>query len=685
MLASFPVHAQTRWAELQSTFRLTPKGRPPWRLLLRFDARTRSRFPADFEGGRLVLEGLDVRWISPQYWPSTPEAPPAASGWALQDPQGRTLRHGTTMPSGSDLEEALRGALGALPWDALEKALKAEPLHGEARIARASWALAMSGPATRFAVLEQNAAWGVPGLALPDISAKELERFLEVPEWPSQIELGSADPDWRFGPLIRAGAPPAYRQRMTDAVFASLRDDTANPRLQRNLAFLLPLLEPEDAYLRIERLENLTPLPGQAWPPLPLIHAAMGVWRKQAKWLVIRETARQWSSPTDRLFLDGPAWRTRLEREAALRTYLRMADSWLDGWNVLPEALDDLRKHTGSRYQDCARALIAGAYLPGDPAFLQLLNRLAGRPAFADPPMPEALPPFLLQVSDGGQVPVLRQAFDSPELVFWLPSECRIHAQPGLPGQFSLDLGAERLALLPRLPGPAWLSDTLGAARLGRLWKAHERVGADPQAPGPRRLRASLLRARMPLPDPESLLMEDLRRLGEGTDLEDWAINETLWFTESTAALQVVEDRLRHWPQDADRWAALAFWTTFRPAHPGPILLADDLPSWKQGLTLPLCLPAKAHLEIAKALEGRKAWRRMRAWFDPAWAALLDLPLEHPDRRRLVRETGPAVSAALDRCLGMLDLAAERRSVQASWKQLLESVATPESRKERGH
>jgi hypothetical protein len=411
----------------------------------------------------------------------------------------------------------------------------------------------------------------------------------------------------------------------------------------------------------------------------------MGVWRKQSKWSLVRELAQKWSRPVDRLFLDDAAWRTRLDREAALRTWLRMADSWLDGWSVLPDALDDLREHTGSRYQDCAKTLIAGAYLPEDPEFIQKLNRMAARPPFADAPMPEPLPPFLLQVVDGSQIPALRLGFDAPELVFWLPSERRIQASPALAVPFALDLGPTRLATRPELPGPAWLADRLAAARPGRLWKAHERVGADPEAAGPRRLRARLLRARMPLPDPESLLMEDLRRLGEGTDLEGWSVDETLWFAESGAALQAVEDRLRHWPQDADRWAAFAFWSTFQPAHPGPVRLAEDLPSWKPGLPLTLCLPAKVHQEIGRALEGRKAWRRMRAWFEPAWAALLDLTPEHPDRRRLIRETGPALSAALDRCLGMLELPVEQSAVRSTWKRLSESALGPEPRKGKGH
>lgn len=670
--------AQSAPAHGLTLFQLTPVGTPPWRLAL---AGAPGRRPTlseiDPAFTRLVLSGLEVRWLPKEPWERLlsevdPELKPQTTQWVLLDSASKAKASGAGLPGVAGLEGTLRNELGTLPWDGLEAVLRAEPRHGEARLALAEWALAWAAPAS-FRSIETRLTWQSQVSINAHAAADEaLGKLLAVPDWPSQVALNEAGAGGRLGRLLRRGAEPPRLEAMSEQVLEALRGDPANGRLQGNLAFFLDCLEADQAERLLGESESVEPLPGQVWPPLPIIHAGVALLRRQNRWPEIRQRMAAWSKPADPLFLTSAGWGRHVLREATLKAYDLQAESWLEGWDRLPDALDTLRGRAGGDYLELARLLLAKANLPReDTEFMKTIAGLVARQALSAPPMPSPTPPWRIRVRSPAELARLREAFDTRMvLVPWLPSERLLEPAPHLEEPIALFLNKEVQEAEPGLLVPESLADQLRTHRAGRLFMAWERASREPDSPGPRDQRIALSLERMPVRALESMLAQDLSKAGRSVDLLDWGVDENLWFVQSRQAMPECEERLRHWPLDNSRWAALAFWTSFLPNHPGPLALARELPSWQAGLSLQLCLTAQVHGQLAEEFQRRRAWRQMRAWFEAAWNDLRDLDPKDLRRKALLEGLGSTLKSGLDRCYAELARPGERKLLQEEWERL---------------
>lgn len=676
--ASVLLHAQKISGHGLSLFRLTPEGTTPWRLML---AGTTGKFTnlSESDPGftRLVLSGLEVRSLPKDQWQrflstAGTDLDPKTISWVLLNSAFKIQVSGPGLPDSATVESILRKELGALPWDTLEAVLRVEPMHGEARLALAEWALAWATP-DNFSNPEFQASWqSRMFINQRGGSDGALGKLLAVPDWPSQLDLNGDDSGGRFGRMLKKGASTSRMEEMSKQVLEALRADPANDRLQGNLAFLLLNLSPNASELLLGDIEALEPLPGQVWPPLPLIHASVELFRRQTRWIDSRERMAAWSRPEDPLFLTSAKWDKHIVREATLRAYGLQAESWLDGWHTLPSALDTLRGMAGINYHDMAKLLLAKANLPSeDLEFLKQIAALVARPHLSPPAMPSPTPSWRLKVRGKTDLAHLREAFDMRMVLLpWLPSERFFELAPNLETPIALLLGNERIEIGPDFPLPETLADFLRANRSGRLFAAWERASKEPEAPGPRNQRLSLMLERMPVRALETFLAVDLSKESLGADMQDWDLDENLWFVQSQHAIPDLEDRLRHWPLDAPRWVALAFWTSFIPNHPGPISLAEQLPSWRAGLSVQLCLPAQIHMQLAEEFQSRHAWKQMRGWFEPAWLELRNLKAKDPRRKTLVDELGSVLVSSLEHCYIKLGSKGDQRSLMEEWDRI---------------
>ncbi len=676
--ASVFLHGQKSSAHGLSLFRLTPEGTTPWRLMLVSTAGKFANLSESDPGfTRLVLSGLEVRSLPKDQWQrflatADTSLDPKSISWVLLNSAFKIQLAGPGLPDSTTVETTLRKELGALPWDTLEAVLRDEPKHGEARLALAEWVLAWTTP-DNFSNPEFQASWQSRMFINQRGAADEaLGKLLAVPDWPSQLDLSSDDSGGRLGRMLKKGASATRIEEMSKQVLEALRADPANDRLQGNLAFLLLNLSPNAAEQMMGDLEALEPLPGQVWPPLPLIHAGAELFHRQTRWIESRERMAAWSRPEDPLFLTSAKWDKHIVREATLRAFLLQAESWLDGWNTLPAALDTLRGIAGSNYHDMAKLLLAKANLPReDLEFLKQIAALVARPNLSPPAMPIPTPSWRLKVRGKTDLAHLRQAFDTRMVLLpWLPSERFFELAPNLETPIALLLGNERIEMGTDFPLPETLADILRANRSGRLFIAWERASKEPEAPGPRKQRIGLLLERMPVRALETFLAVDLSKESLGADMQDWDLDENLWFVQSQHAIPEVEDRLRHWPLDTSRWVALAFWTSFIPNHSGPVSLAEQLPSWRAGLSVQLCLPAQIHLQLAEEFQRRHAWKQLRGWFEQAWLNLRNLKAKDPRRKALVDELGSVVVSSLEGCYLKLGSKGDQRGLREEWDRM---------------
>ncbi len=717
-------------------FALTKPSTGAWRLVTLGPAFTASLYRRpDLSWARLGVSGLRMESTQAEGMLALGERAglkDTPTQWLLLDPAGQLQASGVGQPSLLEVEGALRKRLGALPWDALEGLLRERPDHGEACLARAEFTLVLAGRSYFGDPRPRTMNYTV---LLPQ-AQDALEKLLAVPGWPWQVELSlnpfprnrlggapevtlterrqelggsreyASDPKDATAPLTRqasatSGTPwvpgaigplptalPLARllfedardfsphlQRMAKEVLAALASDPASPRLQGNAAFLLRTLaevDTEKADRLLVDLAGVVPLPGQAWPPLPVIHAAANVLGGYSRWAELLDTMRVWSRQPERLFLDPSTWSQHLQREGTLRAYAATARSWQEGWDILPAALTDLRRQTGGHYSELARLALGWARLPLAPSDeREALFKQAFLPPQAPPPMPAPFPAWQLEVKNPTDLDFLREASARrASLNQWLPTEWHLLPRPSLNQAWRLSLGEAASTGDEELPAPEALADRLLAGRPGRLWVASDRVGRAPESLGPLRLRISLLLQRMPCRDLEPMLAGDLSRSLLGAALSPDGLDESLWFTEARHAIPAIEEHLQRWPVDDERWGALAFWTAFVPAHRGPIELAEHMPSLRAGLPTQLCLPPAVHVRVTEQLQRRKAWVALRAWCEPAWEGLLSLGNSAEPGRTLLRDLGPVVAGPLEAAYAALGQTGLRRRLQEARRDL---------------
>jgi hypothetical protein len=421
-----------------------------------------------------------------------------------------------------------------------------------------------------------------------------------------------------------------------------------------------------------ERWEAIEALPGQLWPPLPLIRSHLDRLLGTNRMPEARFKARSWSRPVDRLFLDENSWKRRMHREAWLTTYGCVAETHLENTqSIILESLDRIRDNAGPACQELTRFYLDRIPVPDDPDFRKKVLELAARPGLPLPPMPEPLPEWHIVLADRAGLPALRAAFDEdPDLTLWLPSERDLGSTPGQLRPLEAWLGQVRVFAPPTPPSRLQLVDALSRGRPGRLRTVMDHVERAPERPGPRRFRIDLLLERNVVKPLEHVLAEDLRRVGTYVSLGTYPVDANLWWSDAQRAVPELESLLHRWPLDGERWGALAFWTGFLPNHPGPSALADAQPSWQPRLPFRLALPPSAHGRVGEQLLLRRAWIQLRTWFEPTWESLRALRNDDFKRWPWLLATAATTRSHLDRTYANLAQEGPRRALKEAWEAM---------------
>ena len=585
--------------------------------------------------------------------------------WLLLDPGGKLRAHGKDQWEPGAIEDAIREALGELPWDRLDRVLRDRPDHGEARLARLEWALALAFPQEGTRDWQ---AFRADSRAAQGMAVEALVELRKVSGWPAQVPLNSPGLGRRLAAILGTD----IGMDMARELIAALAADPANLLLQENLAFLHGRLSSDPLDAIAEVWEVVEPLPGQPWPPLPLIKAHLDRLLSLKRMPEARFKARSWSRPVDRLFLDAKAWKLRIHREAWLTTYGCVAETHLEGTeNAILESLDLIRTRAGSACRELTRFYLDRIPFPDDPDFRKKVAELTARPGLPPPPMPEPLAAWNILLADRTGLPGLQSAFnEDPDLAVWLPSERNLGSNPVQVHPLEAWLEKERVISPEIRPSRRQLADALAQGRPGRLRMAMEQVDQAPERPGRRRFRIALLEERGLVKPLEHLLAEDLRRAGTYVNLGGFPIDLNLWWTEAQRAVPELESSLLQWPLDGERWGALAFWTGFLPNHPGPAALAGTQPSWQPRLTFRLALPPSAHDRVGEELSRRAAWNQIRAWFEPTWEAIRELKPEDFRRWPWLVATAGTARYCLEKAYANLGQDGLRRGVRAGWEAL---------------
>ena len=641
-----------RWrlvAEAAQPRAVSPQSQDPRFLRLRAAGLAYAGLPSTSVQAQAVHFGLqerDVRWL-------------------LLDPGGKLQAHGAGPWEPGAIEDAIRNVLGELPWDRLDRVLRDRPDHGEARLARLEWALALSFPQEGYRDWQP---YRPDSLVVQSMARDALAGLRKVPDWPSQVPLNSPG----LGRKLLAILGTDTHLDMARELIAALAAAPANPLLQENLAFLHGRFPADPLDANAEVWEAIEPLPGQPWPPLPLIRAHLDRLLELKRMPEARYKARSWSRPVDRLFLDADAWKLRIRREAWLTVYACVAGTHLEGTqNIIVESLDRIRTHAGPAYLKLTKFYLNRIPFPDDPDFRKKVAEMVARPGLPSPPMPEPLAAWDIRLAERDELPALHSAFsEDPKLVLWLPAERNLTSFPGQAHPIEAWLEKDRIFSPEVLPSRSHLADALAQGRPSRLRMAMEQVEQAPERPGRRRFRIALLEERGLVKPLEHVLAEDLRRAGTYANLENFPIDSNLWWAEAQRAVPELEAGLLRWPMDEERWGALAFWTGFLPNHPGPSALAESQPSWQPRLPFRLALPPSAHARMDEELSRRSAWNQVRAWFEPAWDAIRELKPEDFRRWPWLVTTATTARSCLERAYANLGQDGLRRRLRAGWEDL---------------
>ncbi len=592
---------------------------------------------------------------------------PGEIRWLLLDPGGKERAHGPGSWELETIEAVIREVQGELPWDHLERMLRDRPDHGEARLARLEWTVALASPqdgireagGSRF---EADPRWA------QGLIADAMAGLRKLPDWPWQVPLASPG----LGRRLLAGLGTETCFDLSKELTEALARDPANPLLQENLALVHGTFPSEKLDASAERWEAVEPLPGQLWPPLRLVRSHLDRLLASGRMPEARFKAQSWSRPADRLFLEASSWKHRVQREAWLVTYGCVAETHLENTQaIILESLDRIRDGAGPAFRELTRFYLDRIPFQDDPEFRKRMLELAARPALPLQPMPEPLPPWQLTLADRAGLPALRSAFNEDrDLVLWLPTERGIGWLPGQLRPFEARLGREIVFAPPAPPSRLQLVEELGRGRRGRLRSATDHLERAPDHPGRRRFRIPLLEERGWVKPLEHVLAEDLRRVGTCIDLANYPFDANLWWSEAQRAAPELEATLRRWPLDGERWGALAFWSGFLPNHPGPAALADSQPSWQPRLPFHLALPPSAHDRVGEQLLRRRAWTQLRAWFEPAWEALRSLRAEDFKRWPWLLATAATTRSHLDQAYASLALDGPRRALKETWEAM---------------
>ncbi|MFN8010371.1 MAG: hypothetical protein U0P81_03100 [Holophagaceae bacterium] len=647
--------------------------------------------------------------------------------WILLDPPAERIKELNGRPTGEQLLAELKG-LGFQPrWERREAFLRDHADHGEAWAEATQQNLALvltryqqylkEGRIVREEAAQTTGAAGgmgfgsffgrsgamtfatgsdPTGAALADETfseaAEALGRVVEVPGWTQAPNLFLAAMAFQG---MGAGQSPRMRavaSRMAEQLLDALMRDPHDPMLWAQFGGVARAagLSPLDAF------RKAVPVPGQPWPPMPLVNAVMQEFEGREDWEGALAFLREFEVLAADPLLPKEAWRTYTGLRAELEVQKARCLARLGRWNEVGPAIQDVQRWAGARWEgEFTRRLrfaIPELRNSQKDAFQALLD------ADALPDLPAPAPPPPLRLALVG-TPVWKESWDrlrkAGPLQPWSPAELvwddlgapaaealrRKQGWPAEPARYVLLRGDEVLQSGVGCPYPEDLAAKLTSLAPSLYQRLGEIIRRNPDHLAARRARAVLALDRMPNGHLEPQLAEDARlgKLPPEIRNRAWTPNPQLWQWNALKVLPEADRELRSWPTRTSAWKLWMAWARFHPANPSPLSFARTLPVWGSESRWASRLPKEVHATVAEELRTAGRFEEMRAWFQEAWDGLDKRPLPAfrafgAFRNAILqqrREQGESIAAPLKEALTVLRRTADVKLVDEALREML--------------
>jgi hypothetical protein len=648
--------------------------------------------------------------------------------WILLDPAAEKVKELNGRPTGDQLMAELKG-LGFRPrWERRDAFLREHPDHGEAwaeaaqqnltlvftryqqyqkegRIVRAE-AAQTTGAAGgqgfgnffgRSGAMTFATASDPSGAALADEAyadaADSLSRVVEIPGWPQAQGLFMGAMAFQG---MGAGQSPRMRSlasRMATQLMDELARNPHDPMLWMQFgAVAKPAgLSPLDAFRKV------VPVPGQPWPPSPLVNAVMQEFEGREDWEGALAFLREFEALAADPALSKEGWRAHTGTRAEIEVQKARCLARLGRWNEVGPAIQDVQRWAGARWGEFTRRLrfaIPELRNSQEEAFKALLE------AEPLPDLPAPAPPPPLRLALLG-TPVWKDSWErlkkAGPLQPWSGAELvwedlagpaaealrQKQGWPREPARYVLLRGDEVLQSGVGCPYPEDLAARLSAAAPSLYQRLGEIIRRNPEHQAARRARAALALDRMPNGHLEATLAEDARLGKWAPEVRStaWKPNPELWQWAALKVLPEAERELQAWPTRTSAWRLWMAWARFHPSNPSPLSFARTLPVWGSESRWASRLPKEVHQTVAEELRTAGRFEEMRAWFQEAWDGLDKRPLPafraFGNFRSMIlqqrREQGESIAAPLKEALTVLRRNADVKLVDEALKEMLGS------------
>lgn len=584
------------------------------------------------------------------------------SHWILVNARGEEGSSGMEPPSGRSILDFLRSK-GVRPrWEVRNDFLKEHPAHGEAwgEAVQKGFALARNrlrvlqakGLVNRAEHLNDSLGFDRQTYTFtsPVTEIREQQADQVFEEWAQALEGLRGVEGWldlSDGPqgfLLKAyGA--ATSPRIRNVCKLMLRDLEAHARQEPDgpVSYEWSALSDLAGNPPGQLPSEIVPLPGRLWPSLPFMFMGTKSYLADSDWdgvLAFLSAAAPVAAP-------GPA-NAETQEEArvtlavwALAKVMPLFQLGKEGEALA--ALEDARHLSGPQWPGLLEDGLAFPFPMDDPRLSERARSALKAPPLPAPPAAPTLPGLRLALLGK---PAWKEAWArlrlARELLPWSPGELtwatiddsqgdslRARQAWGPEPRWALLRGGEILATGLDCPTPGALAGFLSAQGPSALQRLDAILERQPEHNAARRARIELLKARMPDPRLEPLLVEDERAVWHGPYARPlpldfgpeapWKPDSALWQWAATQTLPRIQDRLEQWPGSDSLWVDWVTWSRFHPAKPSPVALAKTLPIWGSRSRWALHLSLEVHKAVAQALKARGDFRGMVDWFSLVW------------------------------------------------------------------
>jgi len=641
--------------------------------------------------------------------------------WILVNTRKEEAGTGEAPPKGGTILAHL-GTLGIKPrWEVRDTFLKAHPNHGEAWGEAVQVGFKLAGYRLRAlqakGQVKRQTRKDAPSMLgpqtyvftspAPESREQEADRVFE--DWAKALEGRRGVANWLDHPMglgsgiiltfYGAGASPRIRsvcKLMLQDLEGKIRQEPDGPVCYEwpflsDLAGNPPGLLPQD----------IIPLPGRAWPSLPFITAGVRSFLAVSDWNGALAFLSASVPPEIPAPMDTEGWEEACSTRAALALGRIMPLLQLGKEGEALEAVEEARRWSGGHWRSGVEDGLAFPFPMNDPRLSDRIRTGLKAPPLGELPAPPALPPYRLTLL--GKL-TWQEAWgrlhQAEELLPWSPGELAWVTADDTQGQalrarqawgpeprWVLIRGAELLASGRTCPTAGALPALLAAQAPSALQRLDAILERQPEHNAARRARLELLKARMPEPRLEPLLVEDERAvwhsdLGKGMPLPfgpeaPWHPDPALWQWAATQALPILQDKLEQWPGSGALWIDWVFWSQFHPAKPSPAALAGTLPIWGPRERWAMVLPIEVHRAVGQALRARGDRKGMVEWYTWAWEAQPRTPATELSQdewdgylQKSLKEFGEAVVKPLEEALVALGRSGEARDVERTFRTM---------------